>query len=461
MQRTILKTLMQWYRSYDRKPLIIRGARQVGKTWLARTLAKQAQLQLVELNFERDPQLASLFDSNDPKQTIRHIEMALNITIDAKRSLLFLDEIQTVPALLSKLRWFAEELPALPIVAAGSLLEFALGDQIFSMPVGRIAYLYVEPLSFIEFLLADGKQTLAKLIPSFLLSDTLPTLVHEQLMQAFNLYLLIGGLPAAVKTWQQTHDINQVSQIHHNLLSTYRDDFHKYTKHLNTDYLDSVLAKIPTMLGGKFVYQRILPDEDTRPIKRARELLTRARLCHTVYLSDANGIPLGAQKKDKNHKVILLDVGLSIALLGLNLSAFQLEKTHHLINQGGLCEQVTGQMLRTLAPSYVDPTLYYWIREKKGASAEIDYVVQHNCSIVPIEVKSGKTGTLKSLHLFMHLKKLKYAIRINADLPSITPVNTRLHNGDTVTYTLLSLPFYMVSEIHRLLDLLEDSAKVF
>jgi predicted AAA+ superfamily ATPase len=228
MERTLLAYLQTWLSSVDRKPLVVRGARQVGKTWLIRHLAKKGGKQLIELNFEKNPSHASLFAPNDPQQILLNLSTVFNQKIEPENCLLFLDEIQAVPQLFSKLRWFAEDLPQLPVVAAGSLLEFVLADHSFSMPVGRISYMHLEPLSFEEFLLARDKQSLFDYVASYEFSIEIPVTIHEQLTMLFKEYLLVGGLPAAVVNWVTERSLNSVNQVQNDLLATYRDDFAKF-----------------------------------------------------------------------------------------------------------------------------------------------------------------------------------------------------------------------------------------
>lgn len=451
MKRTRLAFLQNWLESDTRKPLVLRGARQVGKTWLVRHLAQSQKRQLIEVNFEKQPQLTSLFLSNDPQQILLNLSVAFNESIDPKKCLLFLDEIQAVPDLLAKLRWFAEDLPELPVIAAGSLLEFVLEKHSFSMPVGRINYMHLEPLSFEEFLLANNKQILFNYLEAYLWKSEIPGAIHEQLVTLFKEYIIVGGMPAAVSSWINNRSIKEISQIHHDLMATYRDDIAKYRGRIATERLEEVMMAVPKYLGEKFVYSRVNPSIQITTIKHSLDLLCKARICHKVTGCAANGVPLAAEVQDKYLKVIFLDVGLCSAALGLSLDQlYQIEEIN-LINKGGISEQVVGQILRTLAPPYVEPSLHYWHREEKGSAAEIDYVVQHQNKVIPIEVKAGSTGSLKSLHLFMGLKGFHTAVRINSDIPSKTEVDVKDRQGNPINYTLLSIPFYLMGQLHRLL----------
>jgi len=451
MKRELLKYLNLWIKSSDRKPLILRGARQVGKTWLVRHLAEISEKKLIELNFEKQPSNESLFASNNPKHTLENLSAISGHDINPKNSILFLDEIQAAPEIFSKLRWFAEDLPQLPVIAAGSLLELTLADHSFSMPVGRISYMHLEPLSFDEFLVANNKASLLNFISTYNLNNEIPIALHEQLDSLFKEFLLIGGMPASVSSWIKERSPNKVSQIQNDLLATYRDDFNKYNGRIATERLDEVMLSVPKMLAEKFVFSRVNKNIQSSTIKQVLSLLEKARVCHRIQSCYANGLPLGAEIKDKFFKEIFLDVGLCSTALGINLN--QLNNIHEIvtINNGGLAEQAAGQLLRTICPPYIEPALYYWNRDEPGSNAEIDYIIQHENKIVPIEIKAGSTGSLKSLHLFMGIKNLPLAMRINSDRPSKTQVNVKNHKGNPISYALTSIPFYLIGQIHRLL----------
>lgn len=452
MKRTCLSYLQEWLSSAERKPLVVRGARQVGKTWLVRHLAAVNNKQLIELNFEKRPALVSLFASNDPQQILLNLEASFNQKINPAQSLLFLDEIQAAPELLAKLRWFAEELAELPVVAAGSLLEFILAEHSFSMPVGRINYMHVEPLSFEEFLLANDQALLYQYLTEYDFATDIPSALHAQLTSALKEFMIIGGLPTAVVNWNTEHSLTKINQIQHDLLATYRDDFAKYSKRIVTQNLDEVMMAIPKMLSQKFVFSRVNSALNSNAVKQIITLLNKARIAHRVVSCAANGVPLASEIKEKYFKEIFLDIGLSCAALGLTLTQINTTQEIVLINNGGVAEQLVGQLLRTINPPYIEPVLYYWQRDEKGSNAEIDYIIQHGNQVIPVEVKAGSTGSLKSLHLFMALKKSPLAVRINADLPTKTAVKVKDHAGKSIQYTLLSVPFYLLGQLHRLIE---------
>ncbi len=451
MKRDRASFLTNWLNSNPRKPLVVRGARQVGKTWLIRDLASSQARQLIELNFEKRPDLTSLFSSNDPKEIIINISASIGSKIEPTKAILFLDEIQAAPHLLEKLRWFSEDMPELPVVAAGSLLDFTLAKHEFSMPVGRIGYMYLEPLSFEEFLDAIGQHELRAYLQNYVWDLNIPTAIHSQLIKILKEYLVIGGMPEAILSWITEKTPSIVNQIHFDLLATYRDDFAKYSGRLSTNRLEDIMNSVPLQLGKKFVYKNANSDISSAPLKQALDLLSTARICHRIIATSANGLPLGAESNEKFLKVIMLDCGLCSASLGLSLNQLQSISEISLINSGGMAEQLVGQLLRTITAAYIPSSIYYWQRDKKGAEAEIDYIIQHENQVIPIEVKAGTTGTLKSLHQFMKEKKGRIAIRINSDIPRAGPVCVKDSSGSSIEYNLLSLPFYLLGQLHRLI----------
>jgi len=451
MKRKLLTDLQEWLSQPDRRPLVLRGARQVGKTWLVREFAKHAGLTLFELNFERDPDTKGFFSDNDPKKTLTRLGAFFNREIVPNRALLFLDEIQSAPELLAKLRWFAEEMPALAIIATGSLLDFVLKDHTFSMPVGRISYFYLEPMSFTEFLLALGQDKLCEYLLSYKLTDSIPEILHKRLCEFIREYTYVGGMPAAVANWVKQHSFVEVNKIQRNIITTYQDDFSKYATRISPMRLLEIFNAVPRLLGKKFKYSEINKDVHSSTIKNALDPICRSRICHKIHACSGNGIPLSAFLKDNIFKVIILDVGIATAILNISFNEIVNINDLKLINTGGIAEQIVGQLLRSAQPSYIDPQLYYWLREKTGSEAEVDYLIQVSTNILPIEVKAGKSGTLRSLHAFVKDKKVKKAIRFNMDLPNITEVNIKNHDNQVIQYQLLSLPIYLAEQIYKII----------
>lgn len=447
MKRLISTYLKNWLDSSDRKPLILRGARQVGKTWAVRELAKQSGRKLIEINFERDPELSSLFTTNDPKKIIYNLEAYFNLDIHVTDSILFLDEIQAASLLISKLRWFYEELPELPVIAAGSLLEFALSELDYSMPVGRVSYMFMNPMSYQEFLWAMGEDRLAESIEKAVDTFEIALPLHEKAKELFHQYCIVGGMPAAVKEYSQNRKLLQVNQIQLELLQTYMDDFNKYRKRIDSMLLRATMNGIVRQLGEKFTYTHVSRSEKSQDIKSALELLSLAGLCVKVYRTSANGVPLSAEEDRNTFKVIFLDTGLALNLLGFRPDGFSDFSEMLWVNKGAIAEQIVGQQLvSSISPNR--GAVHYW-QQMGSLNGEIDYVISNNMEVIPVEVKAGASGSMKSLHAFMEKKELKNAIRFDENPPSKFLVDLKTTQGKQVQYYLSSYSLYMSEFVFR------------
>ncbi|MBC2743941.1 MAG: ATP-binding protein [Desulfosarcina sp.] len=451
MIRFVGRKLDQWLKSKIRKPLVLRGARQVGKTWLVRDFAHRHGLYLIELNLERFPHLADLFAVNDPAEILQNIEAEISTTIDPASVLLFLDEIQTAPELFGKLRWFKEEMPGLPVIAAGSLLEFALRDYPYSMPTGRITYFYLEQMSFFEFLLSSGNEPLYQKLISYDLGQDIPRPLHQKCLEYYYHYCLVGGMPEVVQEWVENQDPASCLKLQQDLLATYRDDFHKYGGEMDARLLADIMLSVSRQLGNKFVYSRVDPSLKILPVKKAFSLLCQAKVCSKVLHTTGNGLPLGAESNAKFFKTLMIDIGLVSAQLGLSAIKRTDQRDLFFSNKGGLAEQFVGQQLRTVQTPSMDPQLFYWQRTG-GRLGEIDYIIQHGSRVVPVEVKSGPAGKMKSLHQFMAEKKLDLAIRCNLNLPSVEKIRVKTTLGQPVAYRLVSIPIYLSEHLPRLIE---------
>ena len=453
MKRDLSERLGAWLVDPDRRPLVLRGARQVGKTWLVRELARQASLDLVELNFEREPGLKRHFATNDPERILGELSLALGREIDPARSLLFLDEIQAAGELLAKLRWFYEELPRLPVVAAGSLLEFTLAEHSFSMPVGRIGFLRVEPMSFPEFLGAHGQGRLLEVLERWRPGDDLSPAAHVKAGEWFHRYCMVGGMPAVVVADVGGRRPRECRELQRELVATYRADFARYSGRMDREILDAVLLLVARSLGQKFVPARVGDGVKHHQVRRALELLELASLCSVVRHTAANGLPLGAEGNPRFRKVLLLDVGLVQALLATPAAlAFPTPDSLAPTLRGALADQVAGQQLRLLGDGLGPGSeLYYWQRDG-GRAGEIDYVAQVGGGIVPIELKSGAAGSMKSLHQFMFDKHLNLAVRCDANPPSDMDVSVSTTRGDPVAYRLVGVPLYLLWNLRSILE---------
>jgi len=450
INRKNLIFLKEWKNRNHRKPLVLRGARQVGKTELVRSFGKGFDY-FIEYNFDEFPEKASLFKSGDISQIIPLIEVDSGIKVIPGKTLIFFDEIQAAPVVLPLLRYFHEKLPQLHVIAAGSLLEFLLSDHNFSMPVGRVEYHFMGPLSFEEFLAGTGEDVLADFLHDYDLKREIPEALHLKYLQYLKKYLLIGGMPEAVQRWIETGDIIEVQRVHASILQTYEDDFGKYLKRVNPDHLRLILRKIPALVGKKLRYVNIDRNIAPSALKSAIRALSNARIITQVFHSDGNGVPLGAEVSEKKMKPLFIDSGIYSFSLNLRLTDVYTMDNLLLINSGALAEQFAGQHLLYDNYPWIKPELFYWHREKKGSSSEVDFLTADGTDVLPVEIKAGKTGSLRSLHTFAALKKTRRALRFNSDIPSVTRVKTAIEHIGKADYELISLPLYMIGEYKRLL----------
>lgn len=372
------------------------------------------------------------------------LSLMIGREISIERSLLFLDEVQAAGAVISRLRWFFEELPRLAVIAAGSLLEFALADHDFSMPVGRVSFLHVAPMGFDEYLRAHGETRLLSSLAEWTPERTLSPAAHERALDWFRRYAMVGGMPAVVAADVDGAAPQACRELQRDLVATFRADFAKYAGRMDRMVLDHVLHAVARSLGRKFVFSHVGEGVKQHQAKRALELLTAARLCHMVQHSAATGLPLGGEVKDTLRKVILLDVGMFHALADTPATdRFPSWTSLSPGVRGQLVEQLAGQALLLGGDQTGDgPRLFYWQREG-GRPGEIDFLVQIGGRIVPIELKAGAAGAMKSLHQFMFDKKLRFAIRIDDNPPSLAPIDVTTTQGDRARYRLLGLPIYL------------------
>ena len=369
-------------------------------------------------------------------------------------TLLFLDEIQAAPAALTALRYFYEEAPDLHVVAAGSLLEFALEEARFSMPVGRVEYLHLGPMQFEDFADALGHSELVQYLQQLSLEDIrklrMPEVVHERGLSLLKQYWIVGGMPEAVAAYVQSGDFADVSRVQRSVVATYRDDFNKYSQGSLKHRVQLVFDRLPMMVGRKFKYAHISREHRAVELEAALQQLCMARIAARVIHSSANDVPLGAEINPSVFKTLYMDIGLMCSALNLNI--LDLDKDDpSMVNEGALAEQFIGQQLLHSGSYYDSPALYYWVREAKSAAAEVDYVLTIGQVVVPVEIKAGTTGTLKSLHQFLKEKQRHFAVRFNADVPSLLRDRHKLTDGSAVDYELLSLPLYLAGQTQRLM----------
>lgn len=412
MKRLISAHLQVWKNDPYRKPLLLRGARQVGKTYEVRQFGKTYQ-HFIEINFEKRPEIRVVFDQDlQPERMLRDLTIFLGRPIDLANTLLFFDEIQTTPKALLALRYFYEEMPSLHLIAAGSLIDFTTEEV--GIPVGRVTSLYMYPLSFVEFLYAVSEEMLAQEIMHLDILKPFSQLIHQKLLRLLGEYIAIGGMPEAVYKWQQTKNIFTCLETHNALIDTYRQDFNIYAKKFQMKYVRLLFDHIPLLLGQKFKFNTIPGEYRKRELSPCLDLLITAGIAHKVFQTDAHGIPLGAQVNPDDFKITFLDVALSQTVLGLNGGDWIINPLEQFINKGALVEAFVGQELLAYANPFKKAQLYYWHRTAKNSQAEVDYVMQKNEAIIPIEVKSGEGSTLRSMHIFLDLHpKSTFGIRFS------------------------------------------------
>lgn len=395
MERDILKKLQNWKTSTRRKPLILRGARQVGKTFSVLEFGKQYYKKVHLINFEKNPKWKEVFDPDlDAHRIIDELEILLKSTIVAGDDLLFFDEIQNCPKAIMSLRYFYEQLPEIHLIAAGSLLEFALKNIPF--PVGRVQTLEMQPMSFSEFTRANGKEKVYKIINSNPLK--LSPVIHQTILEDVFTYFFVGGMPEAVKHYVERAKMSEISEIHSDLLYTYAQDFLKYSPSVNRDCLNRVLMASGKSTGKQIKYSQLAKGFSNPTIKSAFMALTNARLLRKVKATSPSGLPLEAGANEKKFKSVFLDIGLMAHINGLSSSFLEIKHNMSTLFNGAMAEQFVGQEFLAAGQK----NLYYWARQSKSSTAEVDYLLVKNNEVFPVEVKNSSSGSLKSLHLLLN-----------------------------------------------------------
>jgi uncharacterized protein len=412
--RNIEKELRKWKVEDGRKPLILRGARQVGKSSVVRQFAREFDY-FVEINFESDKEVHKLFDGNlDPHEICRNLSVVTGVSIVPGRTLIFFDEIQSCVPAISSLRFFYEQYSDIHLIAAGSLLEFAL-EKLPSFGVGRVRSLFVYPFSFDEFLSACGEKQLLEAKNEADIDHPLHEVLHEKLLGYLKQFLVIGGMPEVVAAYAQNRDYMKCQAVLDDLIISLKDDFVKYKKRVPSLRINDIFNAVVHQQGGKFVYAKAVTDSNHKQIREVVELLAMAGLIIPVMHTAANGIPLGAQADPKRQKMIVFDTAILQRLLGLKMAEVLLADTFDAINKGAIAEQFVGLELMKAENCFTKPQLWYWHRENPNSSAEVDYVIDKEGIVFPVEVKSGKKGSMQSLYLFLEEKRLDRGIRLSLE----------------------------------------------
>lgn len=393
MERSAEIQLENWINSSRRKPLIIRGARQVGKTWLVDYFAERQFDNYVKIDLEKRRDMHIYFGENlEPQNILKHLELEMGRIIPG-RTLLFFDEIQACPRAIMALRYFYEQMPELHVIGAGSLLEFAFSD--ISIPVGRIQYLHLHPMTFYEYLVAIGKKTMADYTLEH--PSEVDNLTQQKILSELRSYFFIGGMPECIKVYRNTGSMVETFHVQSEILDSYREDFSKYSPQIDTLCLDTVFLNAARQVGEQIKYTR-LNEHHTGPTNRkAFELLTKARIIHKIPSCDPSGLPLGATANPKKFKTAMLDIGLFQRLCQVPVELELKQESLLSMYRGKLAEQFVAQELAAWHSSKI----YYWSRSTRGSNAEVDYLVVGKGEIYPVEVKSGKGGSLRSIHLML------------------------------------------------------------
>lgn len=418
----------------------------MGKTYLVENWGWQHFQSVLKVDLEREQDLHSLFSQPDPKRLLEELALLKGQAVTPGETLLFLDEVQACPAALAMLRYFFELMPELHVIAAGSLLDFALREFTHSMPVGRIEFLHLHPMSFEEFLEAVEGSALAEYLGKISVGQPLSEAIERKFLEALRRYFFIGGMPEAVRVYVERKDLLEVQRVQTALVQTVQDDFAKYGSRRMQELMRKTYRHVAENVGRKLKFVNVSREERAIDVRRALELLTQSRVVQVVYHTSANGLPLGAERDDRHFKPLFLDVGLVNRMCGLDLLGAEELIT---VNEGALAEQFVGQQLLCAAPPFEDPQLFYWAREARNANAELDFVVSRHQDILPVEVKAGKTGTLRSLFQFLSEKNRQRAVRFHLRPPVLE--NLRLPGKESRTVQLLSLPLYLVGQLDRLL----------
>jgi len=437
MKRTIDQILTQWKHSRVRQPLLIRGARQVGKTYSVTDFGKRAFENIVSVNFEEQPEMSRCFSDLNPKNIIDRLSILKRMTISPGSTLLFLDEIQECPRAITSLRYFFEKMPELHVIGAGSLIEFALHAEDFRMPVGRVQSVYMYPMSFAEFLIAVAEERLLNLIQTVDWQTGMEQVFADRLEKLFRQYLLVGGMPGVVKAFADKVLMAELQRLQSGLIRTYINDFAKYASTAKHKYLKEVYSSAPQMAGRRYKYSHVNPGIEAKFLKEALGLLCDARCLSKICHASGAGVPLLATADERKFKIAFLDVGLMQNALGVQDSII-LDDSVMQINAGSIAEQFVAQELLACADPYADKKLHFWAREARGSNAEVDFLVEFEGMPIPIEVKAGARGSLKSMRLFLkEYPKTMLGIRYSMH---------ELSYFDQI----LSIPLYMVSQAQRL-----------
>lgn len=441
IERNIIVQLRKWKTKAHRKPLVLRGARQVGKTTVVNQFAKEFK-HFISLNLEKEAHQKPFLDAENTKQLIDNLFFINNLEKDSNDVLIFIDEIQEVPKAINWLRYFYEEYPHLYVISAGSLLETVLDNKV-KFPVGRVEYLILRPFSFDEFLLALNETEVLKAYHTI----PFPKYAYDKTLKLFNIYTLIGGMPEIVSHYAKHKDVVALGEIFSSLLASYIDDVEKYARKNSLLQIIRICIEVAFKEAGQRIKFANFGNTNykSREVGEALRTLEKTFILNLVYPQTTYGLPLVYNYK-KSPRLTVLDTGLLIYFSGLQSEYFQIEDLQD-SSKGKIVEHIVGQEL--LAKNYLPLSkLHFWTRDKSNADAELDFIISYKSKIIPIEVKSGETGTLRSLHYYMNNTDTPLAIRLYAG--KILKQEVEIANSKL--YQLLNLPYFLAGKIEDYLD---------
>jgi predicted AAA+ superfamily ATPase len=443
--RNIESLLLEWKNKKNRKPLVLRGARQVGKTSAVHQFGGSEFETYIYINLEIADH-AALFSRILPvRELLQILQLKFNKKITPGAALIFIDEVQNSDIAMNQLRYFYEEMPELHVIAAGSLLEVKMKSEGFSFPVGRVEYYYLHPATFDEFLAATGETEALNYLSSVREDTVIQEEIHAMMLKKFHSYLLVGGMPEAVARFAETRSFKEVDPVYESILTGLRDDVFKYASVAKAKYIQHIIEHASKYVGLPIKYERFGESNfRSREMSDAFDVLEKAMIVSRVFASTSKQMPLISNLK-KAPKLLHLDMGLVNYHLGMRAEIAMMEDINAAYH-GQLGEQIAGQTMIAMN-TVKNPNLLYWNREQKGATSEVDYLMVFNGRLTPVEVKSGRTGSLRSLHIFIDESACNFALRIYSG----NMKTERIRTPGGKMFTLFSVPFYLLFKIHALL----------
>jgi len=438
--RKIISYLVEWKNKKERKPLVLRGARQVGKTSAVLMFGKKYFKSILHLNLENIEHQRLFREEVSLKDFEKIVQITLRQNIIPGETLIFIDEIQNSPPLIKLLRFFYERKPDVHVIAAGSLFQAKIEREGLSLPVGRIEYAYLYPLDFFEYLEARGEVELLNIFKSFSFKNKIPETLHREGLRHFHDYTMIGGMPEVIKTYIESQDVDILKPVYSSLFTSYAEDVYKYSSLANVKYLSYVIEQAPLFAGMTITYDKFGGSNyRSREMGAAFSTLEKIMLVYPIQATKSNELPLIPQRK-RPKKLLFLDVGLVNHRMGVQDQFINLKDLNDFY-RGRVAEQVVGQNILSQFTHHC-PSLLYWAKGKQEGMAEVDYCFQAKGKILGIEVKSGSSGRLRSLFSFADAVKNHQLLRIYSG-----PFKQEIIKFGQTQYELTSIPFYLIPRI--------------